>query len=142
MKKIISLLNFTLLLGIYSLSAQDLSRAIHTTQTSCCNKNNSELQVKAFYFHATHRCATCEAVESVTRRALKEYYDNKISFSCINKELDKNRYLLQKYNIHGQALILVKGDKKVNLTNYAFMTARTNPMKLKAKIKSTIDSMN
>jgi len=37
--------------------------------------------------------------------------------------------------------LILKGDKAVDLTNFAFMNARTKPEKLKAKIKDTIDKM-
>ena len=38
--------------------------------------------VEVYYFHATKRCVTCEAVEAVTKEALKEYYGDKIKIKA------------------------------------------------------------
>jgi thiol-disulfide isomerase/thioredoxin len=96
-------------------------------------------EVKVYYFHATRRCETCLAVENVTIKAVEEYYGDKVFFESINREKDK--LLVNKYQISGQTLLIIKGDKKVDLTNDAFLNALSNPEKLKSKIKSTIDSM-
>jgi hypothetical protein len=98
-------------------------------------------KVKAFYFHAIRRCATCEAVEEVAKSYIEENYANKVTFISINREEEKNCALVEKYEISGQTLLIVSGDKVVNLTTEAFMNARTNPDKLKELIKSTIDPL-
>ncbi|MCT4602547.1 MAG: thioredoxin family protein [Marinifilum sp.] len=110
-----------------------------TEKTSCCTHKETEGKVVAYYFHATRRCATCEAVEKVTKNALAEYYGDKVPFESINRE--KENDLVGKYKISGQSLIIVKGDKVINLTNDAFLNARNNPDKLKSKIKTTIDKL-
>lgn len=97
--------------------------------------------VEVYYFHATNRCVTCNAVESVTKEALQQYYSDRVSFQSINREEDKSNPLVKKHQISGQTLLVTKGEKTVNLTNFAFMNARTKPEKLKAKIKETIDKM-
>lgn len=96
--------------------------------------------IVVYYFHATRRCATCEAVEEVTRKALIEFGDT-VCFSAINREKDENSELVEKFEISGQTLLFVKADEVVDLTNYAFLNARSHPDKLKARIKETIDSM-
>jgi hypothetical protein len=97
--------------------------------------------VEVYYFHGTHRCATCNAVEKVTKEALKQYYGDQISLKSINREEDKNNSLIQKYQIAGQTLLILKGNKKEDLTNLAFMNAERSPYRLKTKIKETIDKM-
>ncbi|NOQ26884.1 MAG: hypothetical protein GQ564_16105 [Bacteroidales bacterium] len=97
-------------------------------------------KVEAFYFHAIRRCATCEAVEEVAKSYIVENYTDKVSFVSINREEEENAKLVEKYEITGQTLLIVYGDKVVNLTTEAFMNARSNPDKLKELIKSTIDS--
>lgn len=97
--------------------------------------------VEVYYFHGTHRCATCNEVEKVTKEALKQYYGDQISLKSINREEDKNNPLIQKYEIAGQTLLILKGNKKEDLTNVAFMNAERSPHRLKAKIKETIDKM-
>jgi len=80
-------------------------------------------------------------VEAVTKEAIKEYYGDKVTFESINREEEKDNPLVAKYKISGQTLLIINGDKKVDLTNNAFLNARTNPDKLKSKLKSTIDAM-
>jgi hypothetical protein len=101
--------------------------------------------VHVYYFHNTRRCATCQAVETVTEETLNESYpgeikSGKITFQSLNIEDDENRALAKSLNISGQALLLVKGDKIKELTNEAFMYARSNPEKLKIEIQQFIDS--
>lgn len=143
MKKLTVILLITLVAGIVSASAQccDTKVAELTKAEACCSTQPDEAGVKAYYFHATRRCATCQAVESVTKEALKAYYGEKVPFQSINREEDSKNALIEKYKISGQTLLVVNGDKVVNLTNDAFLNARTNPEKFKAKLKSTIDSM-
>jgi hypothetical protein len=129
---------------------------VNTRQAQCCTKATPSCEanktittqaaqlntdVQAYYFHATRRCATCQAVESVTKESITEYYGDKVVFTSINNEKEKENPMIKKYKVSGQTLLIIKGDKVVNLTNEAFMNARTNPDKLKAKIKATIDSM-
>lgn len=144
MKKAISIFSFMLLLGVVSASAQAPAckgaTACNTAKSTCAEDQKTD-QVKVYYFHATRRCATCQAVESVSKEAIKEYYGDKISFESINREEDKDNALVTKHQISGQTLLIIKGDKVVNLTNDAFLNALSNPDKLKSKIKSTIDSM-
>lgn len=97
--------------------------------------------VEVYYFHGTHRCATCVAVEKVTKEALKQYYGDQIILKSINRDEDKNNPMIKKYEIAGQTLLILKGDKKEDLTNVAFMNAERSPYRLKAKIKETIDKM-
>jgi len=134
MKKVISILSFMLLVGIITSFAQN-------SEATVSDKNQNITPVTAYYFHATTRCVTCKAVEAVSKEAIEKYYGDKVSFVVINREENKDNPLVQKYEISGQTLLIVKGEKAVNLTNEAFLNARTNPNKLKSLIKSTIDSM-
>ncbi|SMO67478.1 hypothetical protein SAMN06265379_104321 [Saccharicrinis carchari] len=144
MKSIINTLGFLLLMGLISVSAQCCKGT--TTDNSTDKKvtipeNAKSGEVKAYYFHSTRRCATCEAVETVSKEAITEYYGNKVTFESINREEEKNNTLVAQYKINGTALLITNGDKKEDLTNVAFLNARSNPDKLKSKLKSTIDSM-
>ncbi|OQX99337.1 MAG: hypothetical protein B6I20_10065 [Bacteroidetes bacterium 4572_117] len=144
MKKLFSILSFVLFAGFVSVNAQSndfLAQNSTDMQKNESVKTLKTNKVKVYYFHATRRCATCQAVEAVTEKAIKEYYGKKVPFKSINREINQNNPLVKKYKISGQTLLIISGDKVVNLTNDAFMYARTNPDKLKAKIKKTIDSM-
>ncbi|MFA9389121.1 MAG: nitrophenyl compound nitroreductase subunit ArsF family protein [Prolixibacteraceae bacterium] len=141
MKQVLTIVSILFFLGTINAQAQccaNASKAESATKSSC-DQTKADTSVKAYYFHATRRCATCQAVEEVTKEALKKYYGEKVSFESINNEEDAKNPMIAKYKISGQTLIIIKGDQVTNLTNEAFMYARTQPEKLKAKIKATID---
>ena len=101
--------------------------------------------IEVYYFHNTRRCATCEAIESVTKSALEESYPEQmkkgtITFQSLNLEDDVNEPLARELHVSGQTLLFVKNDKKKDLTNDAFLYARTNPDKFQEKIIKTVDS--
>ncbi len=103
-------------------------------------------KIEVYYFHNTRRCATCKAVEAVTRETLEENYpeqmkDGKITFQSLNIEEDANEPLARKLHVSGQTLLFVKNDNKKDLTNDAFMYARSNPDKLKEKILKTVENL-
>lgn len=141
MKKGIIILSVLFFGGILSVSAQCCNSAKRCVGTTSCSEKQVTTKVNAYYFHATRRCATCVAVENVTKETISNDYKGKVSFQSINSEEDKDNALLKKYKVSGQTLIIVKGDEVVDLTNTAFLTARNAPEKFEAKLKSTIDSM-
>jgi len=141
MKRLVLISIFTLLVGTISANAQCCGTKVADLTKPASMEQTGEASVKAYYFHATRRCVTCQAVETVTKEALKEYYGDKVVFQSIDRDEDSKNPLIKKYKVSGQTLLIVNGDKAVNLTNDAFLNARTNPDKLKAKIKSTIDPM-
>lgn len=110
------------------------------TQTSQVFVNEPE-GVHVYYFHATRRCATCQAVENVTKDAINEFFGGDIPFESINREEDKENPLLEKYEITGQTLLVINGDEVTDLTNDAFLSARLKPEDFKSIVKSTIESM-
>ncbi len=131
MKNLISIFSFVLLFGIIPMSAQK-SEVV---------KSPEKIQVKAYYFHATRRCETCQAVEKVASEVIKESYSDQVSMLVYNREKEENKSLVKKYKISGQTLLIVKAKKVVNLTNDAFLNARNNPEKFREKLRATIDSM-
>jgi len=47
----------------------------------------------------------------------------------------------EELGVSGQTLLIVSGDIKINITNEAFMYARSKPEKLKQVIKEKIDPL-
>lgn len=101
----------------------------------------SSNKIEVYYFHYTHRCVTCNAVEEVTRQALKEYYGDKLVVVSLNLDEKEAEAKGKQLNVEGQSLFIIKGNQQFNLTNDAFMNARSNPGKLKTLIKKTIDPL-
>ena len=62
-------------------------------------------KVEALYFHATRRCATCEAVEKVTKETISKNYKGKVEFVSINREEAVNKEMVEKYKVNGQGHI-------------------------------------
>lgn len=135
MKALNLLITLTLLLGInYSCTGQADKKV---TSEGISEAGN----VEVFYFHNTRRCLTCNAVEAVTVEALTENYSGKIPFTSYNLEEAEGKTKAGELGVSGQALMVVKGDKKINLTNEGFMYARSNPDKLKQIVSEKINSL-
>ena len=103
-------------------------------------------KVEVYYFHFTHRCVTCQAVEDETQKALPLLYPKlfkakKITFTSVNLDETESKILAEKCKAEGQSLLIVSGNKRIDLTDKAFMYAKNNPEKLKMEIKKAIDSL-
>ena len=115
-----------------------------TDNSESINIKSENIQI--YYFHLTKRCAACNAVENETKMALESFFSDKlkngeIEFISLNIEEKKSKDIAKALAISGQALLIVKGDKKVNLINEGFMNARTNPAKFHDILKSQIDNL-
>lgn len=97
--------------------------------------------IEAYYFHNTRRCVTCNTVEKVATESLKELYGDAIVLQSLVFEDQKNKAIVDKYKVEGQSLFLVKGNRKIDITNDAFLNAVRRPEKLKQKIKETVETL-
>ena len=127
-------------IGLYFPLTAQVNQETNTAQAVALEK------VEVYYFHNTRRCTTCQAVESVTKNSLEELYPEQmkkgeIAFVSLNIEDDANEALARKLKVSGQTLLILKDGKKKDLTNDAFMYARTNPEKLKEKIQKAIGTI-
>jgi len=102
---------------------------------------NSSAKIEAYYFHNKTRCTTCKTVEAEAKADLKELYGDKVIFQALNLEEKSTEAIAAKLKVSGQTLLVVKGDKQVNLTNEGFLYAVTDPEKFKAKIKEKVDPL-
>ena len=57
----------------------------------------------------------------------------------MNLDEEKGKEKSKELQVSGQTLLIVVNDKHINLTNEAFMNAKSNREKLKNIIKATID---
>lgn len=102
--------------------------------------------VEVYYFHYTRRCATCQAVENVTKEAIesnyaKEIKDGKVVFKSVNLDEKSSEAIAAKYQVGMQSLLIIKGDQKNDITENGFKYARSEPEKLKQEIKTVIDKL-
>ena len=104
-------------------------------------KGNVTAKVEAYYFHLSTRCITCKTVEAEARKDLESLYGDQVTFQSVNIEDDASKALIDKLQISGQTLLLVKGGTKINITNEGFMYARNNPEKFKSIIREKVDGL-
>ena len=139
MKKLISF--SVLMLFVVSLvtCAAD-NKPAKQTKTSV----GSASKIEVYYFHFTRRCATCQAVETESQKAIQTLYPEQtkkglITFESVNLDEKTSETLAKKCNADGQALLVICGEKRIDLTDKGFMYALSSPEKLEAELKKTID---
>jgi thiol-disulfide isomerase/thioredoxin len=98
----------------------------------------TKAKVAVYYFHFNSRCATCKAIEAETQKNVKELFGNDVSFDSQNLDKAAGEALGKELGVNSQTLIAVQGDQIINLTNDAFMYARTNPEKFKKVLEEKI----
>ncbi|MDZ7607422.1 MAG: nitrophenyl compound nitroreductase subunit ArsF family protein [Cyclobacteriaceae bacterium] len=103
-------------------------------------------KVEVYYFHATRRCMTCNAVETESKSAIEALYPDQvkngtITFMGLNFEEESSKTAVEKAKADGQSLLIVSGDKRIDLTSQGFMYAVSNPEKLQQEIKKAVDPL-
>ncbi len=103
-------------------------------------------KVEVFYFHFTRRCTTCNNVEKASKEAVETQFasqvkNGEITFKSVNLDEKDGEAIGAKYKIEGQTLIVISGDKRVDLTDKGFLYANDSPDKLKAEIKKAVNGM-
>jgi hypothetical protein len=101
--------------------------------------------VNVYYFHFTRRCATCMAVEENARKAVEALYANEVktgdySFKAINLDDENSKEIAKNLGVGGQTLLVVRGDKKIDITDKGFLNAHDLD-KMKEEIKSAVDKV-
>ena len=86
------------------------------------------------------------ATEIETLKAIAALYPaqfkaGKIIFKSLNLDNATSKPFADKCKAEGQSLLIISGNKRIDLTDQAFMYANSKPEKLKAEIKNVIDKM-
>jgi len=100
--------------------------------------------VEVYYFHMTTRCVTCKTIEAEARKDLEMLYpeqfkSGKITFTALNIEEPAGQITGERMGVNSQALLIVKGDQKFNITNEGFLYAVSKPDKFRDVIKEKVD---
>jgi hypothetical protein len=103
-------------------------------------------KIEAYYFHFTARCVTCRTIEAKAKESLETLYpdlmnDGKVTFQSVNLDDASSKTLAERLQVSGQTLMIVKGTKKIILTNEGFLYAVSQPEKFKAIIKEKVDGL-
>jgi len=94
--------------------------------------------IEVLQFHSERRCMTCNLIEELTREALEEFPD--IPFKLINVDDPANEQICETFEAVGTALFVYDSGskKKKELTDFAFMNAKSNADKFKEGIKKEV----
>ena len=98
-------------------------------------------KVTVYYFHYSRRCATCNAVEDVSRSLVIEKYGNNVDFEACNLDEEEGASVGEELGVSGQTLLVVGNEKQFDVTSEAFLHARNKPEKLKAILSEKIDDL-
>lgn len=132
MKTILNALLLLSLTGIFSsCNGQSNSTDVNSEQVKTS-------EVNVYYFHYTRRCATCNAVQSVSQEAIADLNNSKLIFTEYNLDTPEGKAKGDEVEVSGQTLLIVSGDKKIDITNDGFLYARNNPDQLKKIINENI----
>ncbi len=111
-------------------------------------KQTETTKVDVYYFHATKRCPTCEAIERETKKTLDisfadELKNSTILLHVLNIDDKGNKELVEIYEIYGSSLILAptSGDEPVNLTNKAFLYAKDQAFAFRKELKAQLTEL-
>ncbi len=66
-----------------------------------------------YYFHATRRCATCMAIENLSKEVLETRYGAQlkagvIEWQSVDVQQPKNRFYIQRYQLVSSSLVVVR----------------------------------
>lgn len=134
MKKIIVLLGIALAVCACAKSQKEMAQ----------NAVSPDKVIKVLYFHGTQRCATCRAVESLTREVVLQSFasqvkQGKIVFQVVDFSTKEGEKIADKYEISWSSLLIVQNGKVEDLTDMAFENAKSNPDVFKTKLKQAIN---
>ena len=68
-------------------------------------------------------------------------FQGKITFTGVNLDEEGSKAIAEKCKAEGQALLVISGGKRINLTDKGFMYARSKPENLKKELNNAIDPL-
>lgn len=108
----------TLTVGILMIAATAIALAAEKrdakpTLPAPTTTNVPNVQVIAYYFHGTVRCAECLKIEKrahevIERQFRTELADKRVVFKSVNYEQPENTHFLQDYKLPCPSLVLVR----------------------------------
>jgi len=105
------------------------------------NQDNKKAKVNVYYFHTNTRCVTCRTVESEAKMNVEELFGDDVHFAAVNLDEKAGEAKGKELGVNSQSLVVIKGDKKIDLTTQGFMYARTNPEKFREIMKEKIQPL-
>ena len=103
-------------------------------------KSAATSTIQVIQFHSDHRCVTCNLIEKLTIETLQKYPGLKLTL--INVDLKRNEKMVERFEATGTALFLYnpKTGEKKDLTDFAFMNAKSKPEEFKKGLEREINA--
>ena len=119
----------------------------HEKKVTLASETGSPDIIEAYYFHFTARCTTCKTIEAKAKEFLESDYPARfksglITFQSVNLDEAATKPLAEKLGVTGQTLLLVRGDRKINITNEGFLYAVAKPEKFNEVIREKVDLLS
>ncbi|WP_290535660.1 nitrophenyl compound nitroreductase subunit ArsF family protein [Alistipes sp.] len=96
-------------------------------------------QVEVLYFHGKKRCATCNAIERLTKETVEGLGRRDITVRIL--EIEQNEELARRYGVAWSSLLVIRGDSVRNLTRMGFSLARNRPEEFRARLTDTLTQL-
>lgn len=114
-----------------------------TGQAQTGSEEVKAAEVGVYYFHFERRCNTCISVENNSKKAVEDLYPDQVKsgeyfFQSVNLDEESGKEIGDKMDIKMQTLVVVHGDKKVDITGEGFMYV-DNYDRLKSEIKKAVE---
>jgi hypothetical protein len=128
---------------ILAMVALHLTCIAQTGQAQISNEEVKASVVGIYYFHFERRCNTCISVENNSKKAVEELYPEQVKsgeyfFQAVNLDEASGKETGNKMGIGMQTLVVVNGEKKVDITGEGFMYV-DNYERLKSEVKKAVD---
>lgn len=96
-------------------------------------------RVEVLYFHGKKRCATCNAIEQLTKETVEGLGRRDVTVRIL--EIGQNEELAQRYGVAWSSLLVVRGDSVRDLTRMGFSLARSRPEEFRARLTETVTQL-
>jgi len=99
-----------------------------------------QAKVDVYFFHTRHKCETCDAIKGETAKSLEVFPADMVFLGIYN--LDQgSKELAESLGIKTLTLLVVKDEVRIDLTNEAYLYARSDPEKFRQALKAAIQSL-
>lgn len=128
---------------IMALVAMRFPSIAQDSQIQTGNQEVKAAEVGVYYFHFERRCNTCISVENNSKKAVEELYPEQVKtgnyfFKAVNLDEESGKAIGEKMGVGMQTLLVVHGDKKVDITGEGFMYV-DNYERLKSEVKKAVE---
>jgi len=127
-----------LAIGMMSCGGSTEKTTAETKQTDVAET----AKVMVYYFHGKQRCKTCIAVQKVAEEAIAQGFagNDEVKFIEVDFSEKANAALADKYEISFSSLIVATEQEHIDMTEFAFGNALSNPDALKETLAAEVNN--